>query len=229
MSAGPRQPDARSTGRSVRPEPAEGHGQARPGREGLPRALAQIRCADVAPQPWRNGGGRTRELLAWPAGAGWKLRISLADIEADGPFSAFAGVQRWFAVIEGAGVVLALPGGEKRLTTADEPLAFDGAVAPGCRLVAGPTRDLNLMLREGIRGRMLRAASGQRWSERWSWRACFTSGPARWQGADGKALELADHTLLCDLGAGPCRLVAHDPAAPMFWLGADVDRSEVAA
>jgi uncharacterized protein len=187
-------------------------------------------CAgDVAPQTWRNGGGRTRELFAWPAGTGWRLRISLADIDADGPFSAFAGVQRWFAVIEGAGVVLTLPDGEKRLTTADAPLAFDGAAAPGCRLIAGPTRDLNLMLRDGTLGRLQRATSGQPWDERWAWRGCFSAGPACWQGADGQRLELGGCTLLGDLGAPPCRLVAHDPVAPMFWLGADIDPAEAAA
>ena len=57
-----------------------------------------IAQADVMPQAWRNGGGQTRELLAWPHGADWSVRISLADIEADGPFSPFPGVQRWFAV-----------------------------------------------------------------------------------------------------------------------------------
>ena len=51
---------------------------------------------------WRNGGGRTRELLAWPDAADWKVRVSVADVESDGPFSAFPGVQRWFAVLEGA-------------------------------------------------------------------------------------------------------------------------------
>ena len=25
-----------------------------------------VRLADLAPQPWKNGGGTTRELLAWP-------------------------------------------------------------------------------------------------------------------------------------------------------------------
>ena len=38
----------------------------------------------VAPQPWRNGGGRTRELLAWPDAQAWSVRISLAEIEAEG-------------------------------------------------------------------------------------------------------------------------------------------------
>ena len=52
----------------------------------------RITADDVAPTPWRNGGGRTRELLAWPHVADWKVRVSIADIDRDGPFSAFPGV-----------------------------------------------------------------------------------------------------------------------------------------
>ncbi len=186
----------------------------------------ELRALDVTPQPWRNGGGRTRELVASPPGADWMLRVSLADIDVDGPFSAFPGVQRWFAVVAGAGVVLTLPGatGTRRLTTADEPFAFDGAAAPGCRLIDGPTRDLNLMLRGGLRGEMARARSGEPWTgSTWRWRACFTAGAARWQGGDAGVRELAPFTLLGDLGSAPGTLVAHDATLPMFWIRADLD------
>jgi uncharacterized protein len=48
-------------------------------------------------------------------------------------------------------VRLALPGGERTLTPADEPVPFAGEAAPDCHLVDGPTRDLNLMLkRDGL-------------------------------------------------------------------------------
>ena len=73
-------------------------------------ALKHVRVVDTAPQAWRNGGGSTRELLAWPAGADWRVRVSVAEIGADGPFSAFDGVERWFAVLSGAGVVLSRVG-----------------------------------------------------------------------------------------------------------------------
>ena len=58
--------------------------------------------------PWRNGGGVTRELLTWPplSGDDWAVRVSVATIDKDGPFSAFPGIQRWFAVLDGAGVQL---------------------------------------------------------------------------------------------------------------------------
>ena len=186
--------------------------------------LEVVRAAVIAPVSWRNGGGRTRELLALPAGAGWRLRISLADIDADGPFSAFDGVQRWFAVIEGGGVVLAFAHGERRLGVGSEPLCFDGATAPGCRLVAGPTRDLNLMLRAGARGRMERARSGVAWNANDPWRACFVGGRACWQGsadgAGGEGIELEPDSLLLGLPPGPCRLEAKGPE-PMFWIAAE--------
>ena len=65
-----------------------------------------VRVDSAAPQAWRNGGGVTRELLVWPNAEDWLVRLSVAEIERDGPFSAFAGVDRWFAVLSGAGVLL---------------------------------------------------------------------------------------------------------------------------
>jgi environmental stress-induced protein Ves len=87
------------------------------------------------PQPWKNGGGTTRELLAWPAAADWRVRLSVAEVAADGPFSRFEGVQRWFAVLRGAGVRLVVDGVAHTLTAASEPLAFDGAADTQCTLL----------------------------------------------------------------------------------------------
>jgi environmental stress-induced protein Ves len=105
----------------------------------------------VPPVAWRNGGGLTHELLAWPDAGAWQVRVSVAEIVRDGPFSEFPGVERWFTVLKGAGVELNFGGRAVRLTRTDAPLRFDGAAAPGCRLLDGPTRDLNLMLR-GVPG-----------------------------------------------------------------------------
>src|SRR6202012_5160318 len=93
--------------------------------------------------------GVTRELLRLPAGSGddWTLRISVADIDADGPFSPFPGITRWFAVLTGAGVRLVFPERVLNVRHGDSPLRFDGADAPGCTLLDGPTRDLNVMVR----------------------------------------------------------------------------------
>lgn len=105
---------------------------------------------DAAPaQPWRNGGGTTRQLLTWPAGQGWAVRMSVADIAADGPFSHFDGIERWFAVLEGAGVELRIGGGAQRLDAGSPALQFDGGAPADCALVDGPTRDFNLMAAPG--------------------------------------------------------------------------------
>ena len=41
-----------------------------------------VRLDEIAPQPWRNGAGQTRELLRYPAddSVPWQCRISVADI-----------------------------------------------------------------------------------------------------------------------------------------------------
>jgi environmental stress-induced protein Ves len=104
---------------------------------------------DVAPAPWRNGGGITRELLAWPTPRDWDWRISVAEVDKGGPFSRFDGVQRWFAVLGGAGVRLMLDGQAHELTVQSAPLSFDGARPCVCELLDGPTEEFNLMLRRG--------------------------------------------------------------------------------
>jgi environmental stress-induced protein Ves len=108
-----------------------------------------IRLQDVAQAPWRNGGGVTRELLAWPQADDWTMRLSVAEVAAAGPFSSFPGVQRWFAVLAGAGVRLRIEGQVHELGPASPPLQFEGAADTACELLAGPTTDFNLMLRGG--------------------------------------------------------------------------------
>lgn len=106
-----------------------------------------IRADEVAAQPWRNGGGLTRELLAWPSAERWTVRVSVAAVVADGPFSRFVETQRWFAVLDGEGVELTIDGAARRVRRGEAPLCFSGEATATCRLLDGPTRDLNLMLR----------------------------------------------------------------------------------
>jgi environmental stress-induced protein Ves len=120
--------------------------------------LAQARA-----MPWKNGGGITHELLAGPDARDWRWRLSVAQVDSSGPFSSFPGVHRWFAVLDGAGVVLEMDGGAHRLTCGSAPLSFDGAAVVDCVLIDGATQDFNLMVRGGS-GAMLRVI-GQ-WSGR---------------------------------------------------------------
>jgi len=176
-----------------------------------------VRCIDLPPQRWRNGGGTTRELLTWPAGEAWQLRVSVADIEVDGPFSAYPGVQRWFSVLQGAGVELSIDGAPQRLKRGDPPLQFGGDAVVGCRLIDGPTRDLNLMLRHAS-GRMQAAADGQAWSPAATQCGLFTAVAGVCQ-AGTQRFELPPYALLW-FDAGPPSLVftaGQRPAALIGW------------
>jgi environmental stress-induced protein Ves len=181
--------------------------------------LLTVRTADVAPQPWKNGGGVTRELLALPPGSDWRVRISVADVASDGDFSSFAGVGRWFAVVEGAGVVLTVDGREHRCTRDDdEALAFAGAARTSCRLIDGATRDLNLMLR-GVRGALARVVAGRAWQPRQ--RACglYATAPGNVRGGGEAQAPMAADTLRW-WPAAPAA-IAFDGAG--WWLDADAE------
>jgi environmental stress-induced protein Ves len=124
-----------------------------------------IRLSEAPSSLWRNGGGRTRELAAYPEGQDWTWRISVADVAADGPFSHFDGVQRWFAVLDGTGVRLTVAGREHEMTPESSPLEFDGGVTADCRLLGGATQDLNLMVRRrDATASMLRLAGPRRFA-----------------------------------------------------------------
>ena len=184
---------------------------------GHPTAFASVRLDAATPQRWRNGGGWTRELLAWPPGADWRVRVSVAEIEADGPFSVFTGVRRWFCVLSGGGVELTVDGRSQRLEVGTAPFGFDGGATTDCRLLDGPTRDLNLMVRDGP-GSMTAVRPGRGWTP--------PPGPCGLYAAvDGffEGLPVAAHTLLWFVGA-PSPLVferggvSHGPAG--WWLAA---------
>lgn len=111
-----------------------------------------LRAAERVATPWKNGGGVTRELAAWPPGAGldaFDWRISLAEIAADGPFSTFPGVDRVLTVIQGEGLLLTVDDRMLALDAASPPLDFPGEAPVSARLTHGPISDLNVMVRRG--------------------------------------------------------------------------------
>ena len=90
------------------------------------------RAADRIAMTWKNGGGVTREVAAYPPGAGlddFDWRVSMATVEAGGPFSVFPGVDRVLAVLEGR-LALAIDGARAdRAWPGLPPLAFPGDVS----------------------------------------------------------------------------------------------------
>ncbi|RAR67764.1 hypothetical protein C7401_1012 [Paraburkholderia unamae] len=122
--------------------------------------LTLLRGADLAPSAWKNGGGVTREIAARAAAGaspdGFAWRVSLADIERAGPFSRFEGIERTLVLINGAGLLLDETNAERReprLTHALERVLdvarFAGESSVDARLIAGPVRVFNLMVRTG--------------------------------------------------------------------------------
>ncbi|MFI8522416.1 HutD family protein [Streptomyces sp. NPDC085481] len=105
----------------------------------------------LAASRWRNGGGTTREIASQAAGTddfGW--RASIADIDRDGPFSPFPGVDRTLTLLAGDGVVLSCPGEIDRLAArVGEPVRFSGDLALTAELPGGSCRVLNIMVRRG--------------------------------------------------------------------------------
>ncbi len=106
---------------------------------------------DYQSMPWKNGGGTTTEIWKVTSSAGEMLwRLSIADVASDGPFSEFAGIDRWIMVVEGSGMELSIEGGTKRLDRLHEPLFFSGDAKTTCRLLGGPIRDFNFMIRRSF-------------------------------------------------------------------------------
>jgi environmental stress-induced protein Ves len=84
---------------------------------------------EIAPQPWKNGAGITREIAAGPAGASpetFDWRISVAEV-----------LQR-----SDGGLV-------HRLERRHEPFHFSGDLPLDATLLGGPSTDFNVMTRRG--------------------------------------------------------------------------------
>lgn len=102
--------------------------------------------------PWKNGGGVTREIVVRPEGADmgdFEWRVSLADVGSDGPYSAFADVDRILTMVEGEGMNLTVGGEHRRVDTRFVPQRFPGDLPTDCRLIGGPVVNLNVMWHRG--------------------------------------------------------------------------------
>lgn len=180
-----------------------------------------VSVARVQPEPWRNGGGVTRELLVWPPTGDWQMRISLAEITRDGPFSAFPGVERWLAIVDGQGLVLRIAERRAALDLDSAPLAFDGAAPTYAELMSGASRDLNLMARRDAgRAQMLRAATDAEWFSVAPVRALFCTAPARLQIDDTDAARLPAFALAWSAHAARQRWRVVTEAEPQraLWM-----------
>ena len=112
-----------------------------------------IRFAQIRPEPWRNGGGVTRELASHPKAASsqdgaWDWRVSIADVAKAGDFSTFPGMERVLTVIDGELMLLTVDGEEHPLEKY-RPFRFSGEADSASTLPTGDIRDLNVIARTG--------------------------------------------------------------------------------
>ncbi len=158
---------------------------------------------------WRNGSGWTREILRSPAtGDDWDWRLSIAEIERDGPFSLFPGVDRELVLLQGSGVRLCFEDDDVREV---EPphgrVRFAGERDVFGELIDGPTHDFNLMWRRDrinaelwhrplVGSMVLFADPGEQWAVH------VLSGHARaTDGLHHETAAIGDTLLLCATSA----------------------------
>ena len=173
-----------------------------------------VRTADIPATPWQNGGGVQRDLFAWPSADDWRVRVGVAEIEADGPFSHFARVQRTFTIVAGAGVELSIGGALHRVPPGANPVVFDGGATTTCRRLGGNSTALNLMLR-GLSGGIRKLKAGTNWGPRTAACGIYTleAGTCRFLDEE---IEVPEHALLW-----------FDLAPPILSFGVDAWAIEV--
>jgi environmental stress-induced protein Ves len=115
-------------------------------------AVQILRISSLTPVPWKNGGGITHEAIRVPSSTEPFLwRVSIARIDAAGPFSDFAGYNRTMVLLRGDGVALHFANGEHKVLRQIGDIAeFDGALFAHCELLGGSCMDLNLMAAKSL-------------------------------------------------------------------------------
>ncbi|WP_424134715.1 HutD family protein [Roseomonas chloroacetimidivorans] len=103
-------------------------------------ASSIIRAPDLRPRPWPNGLGTTRDVAS---GEGWQMGV--ADLAGEAAFSHFAGLDRVFTIIKGAGATLELEGRGPLPCPPLVPTSFPGDVPTYYRPRAGAGRAFNVI------------------------------------------------------------------------------------
>lgn len=108
-----------------------------------------LRSTERVPQPWKNGGGSTTDIVIEPEGStisGFDWRVSIATIDADSEFSRYPGVFRALVPLTDRGLTLRTSTGEHHVNQF-EIITFAGEDPVETVGVTTRSRDLNLMVR----------------------------------------------------------------------------------
>ncbi len=133
----------------------------------LPDGVRRFALQDLPPEPWRNGGGLTRQVAAGRFGLAqngapnaWDWRISVADITANGLFSVFPGIDRTAALVAGDSLRLLADAGPLYFARPGAVQSFAGETVLTAQLRGGPARLFNVMARRGHAIAQLRSYGG---------------------------------------------------------------------
>ena len=120
----------------------------------LPPFITLWNSFEASSTPWKNGGGKTKEIAIFPSASSvaennFLWRLSEAEIQQDGEFSSFPGIDRFLSLLEGAR--LELQHGPHRSSLATGDIAsFSGDELTKASLPAGPVQELGLIFRRGL-------------------------------------------------------------------------------
>lgn len=111
--------------------------------------MRHLTGADYRRMPWANGRGTTVEMLREDGPEGLRLRLSMASVVEDGPFSLFPGIERNLTVIAGPG--FRLEGAVALDCRPRVPVAFPGDVEVRAAGVGQePSEDFNVMTAQAL-------------------------------------------------------------------------------
>ena len=146
--------------------------------------------AEYRAMPWKNGGGVTTEICASPPSGVFDWRVSIATVNADGPFSTFTGYERHIMTLSGEGMILDIEGHGKFTLEPLRPFSFSGDAKVHGSLLQGAVMDFNLMVRRDFGSGTLRVteckAGDRLGSEKWLHLAYVLQGECE---AEGHQLE----------------------------------------
>lgn len=124
-----------------------------------------LRAAEREAVPWKNGGGLTSDVAIYPDGASlhnFDWRVSIAQIQSNGPFSLFPGIDRHLVVLDGKMNLMVDQQMPVKLDQQTGAVAFPGDLYAKAELITASLTDLNVMVRrDRFRAEVLRYFEGR--------------------------------------------------------------------
>jgi environmental stress-induced protein Ves len=111
-----------------------------------------LRAEDYRVMRWKNGQGATREIAVYPEGASldnFMWRVSLAQVNAPGPFSLFRDCDRILCVVRGGPLYLSVAKAQPVHLEIDTPFNFAADIETEAIALQEPVLDFNVMVRRG--------------------------------------------------------------------------------